>query len=121
MKNLQVQRKLDKLSRRFQNVKKFKPDVFLNSVIDAMEEVGGMSGLRVAANQPLTLRNHTAHYNLPIRYEEHSARLSAQGKRNYAFLEGLMGYLEGQEVSPQDIEYHLGKGYSSKHHQPSSN
>jgi len=110
-----VQRQLNKSAQKFQ-LKKFKPKKLLEEVIDTMSLVGGMTGLRVASHQTMTLRNHDNSYNLPIRYEQHSEKLSSFGKKAYAFLEDLHSYLIDQGVSPRKIEYHLGKAYASKHH-----
>ena len=118
MKNAQVQDRLNQSSRRFENVRKFKPGAFLNEVVGAMNDVGGITGFRVASGQTMTIHNHAASYTLPVRYEEHSAKQSALGKKAYLFLEGFMDYLQGQGVSKRAMEYHLGRDYSSKHHAP---
>ncbi len=116
MKNITVQKKLKKAVTRFQANKKFKPGMFLDEVVETMASIGGITGFRVASHQSLVLRNHTAHYSLPVRFEEYSGRLSSAGKRQYAFLEGLVGHLREEGVSPREMEYHLGKDYASKHH-----
>ena len=116
MKNEETQQKLKKAARRFLAVKKVKPKQFLNTVVEALDPLGGITGFRVACHQTLTLHNHTASYNVPIPYEEHTGSLSAQGKRAYEFLDHLREHLTVQGVSPRDMEFHLGKYFASKHH-----
>jgi hypothetical protein len=118
MKNPNVQDRLNKSAKRFVQVKKLKPEVFLDEVVDSMSTIGGITGFNVRSNGTMTLCNHTANYNLPIRYEEHSQRLSSMGKKAYGFLEGLYHHLSQEGVSPRNMQFHLGKNYSSKHHCP---
>jgi hypothetical protein len=118
MKDPNVQDRLNRSARKFVQVKKHKPEVFLDEVVNAMNTIGGITGFNVKCNSTMTLCNHTANYNLPIRYEEHSQRLSAPAKRAYNFLEGLYNHLAKEGVSPRQMQFHLGKDYSSKHHCP---
>ncbi len=121
MKDPQIQEQLRKATKGFLNGKRKRPAEFLNEVVAAMLPAGGITGFSVSSNQTMTLRNHNAWYCLPVRYEEHTQRLSAQGRRAYEFLELFIEYMGSQGVDKSQIEYHLGKGYSSKHHQPAAN
>ncbi len=118
MKDTAVQTRINKLARKFQAVKKFNAEKLLDNIVDAMAPIGGITGFNVASNQTMTIHNHTALYNLPIRYEEHSNKLSSFGKRSYAFLEKFEDYLINEGTSPRNIEYHMGKKYATKHHDP---
>jgi len=118
MKDIIVETRLKKLAKRFQNAKKFKPEKLVDHVVEAMMPIGGITGFNVVSHGTMTLHNHSDRYNLPIRYEEHSERLSSFGKRAYTFLERLQDHLMDDGISPRNIEYHLGKAYSTKHHDP---
>lgn len=118
MKDAKVQKSLDKLARKFQAVKKYKPAKLLDDIVSTMDPIGGITGFHVRSYGTITLDNHTAKYNLPIRYEEHSDNLSSFGKRAYSFLEAMRDELSEQGVSPRKMEYHLGKAYASKDHDP---
>jgi len=113
----EVQKNLNKMTKKFQNNKKMKEDALLEYIVSAMDEVGGITGLYVASNQTLKLKNEKEIYNVPIKYEQHSKNLSAFGKRSYKFFEKLTDYLVTvAEVSKKNIQYHLGRDYSGKHH-----
>ncbi len=118
MKDLEVQKQLNGTACKFTARKKMKPREALDEIVTAMDLVGGITGLKVASHQTMTILNHTASYNFPIRYEEHSPNLSSFGKKTYRLLEHLQDYLISHGVSPRNIEYHMGKMYSSKHHDP---
>ncbi len=117
--DIDVQHELKGVARKFQAGKRIRPVQMVDMVVEAMTPIGGITGLRVAANQTMTLHNHGGSYTLPIRYEEHrQGALSAFGRRAYAFLEELRDHLVDAGVSPRNIEYHMGPNYSSKHHCP---
>ena len=116
MKDSNVQEGLEKAANRFKNVKKTEPADLLESIVGLMEPIGGITGITVRSNMAPSIHNHSASYNLPIKFEEHSGRLSSFGKKAYAFLDLMMDHLECIGVSPRNIECHLGKRYSTKHH-----
>jgi len=116
MKNEDVQSNLKEVANKFVNVKQYGAEHLLSDVIELMAPIGGITGFEVKSHKNLTLRNHTAHYHLPIKYEGHSNKLSKIGKKAYDFVDLLGEYLIKIGVSKKNLEYHLGKTCASKHH-----
>ena len=119
MKEQGLESRLKKLALRFGTVKKYKPVTLLDDILETVAPVGGLTGLKVHSYGTLTLCTGVGNYKLPIQYEEYrDGGLSSFGKRAYEFLEALSDYLVDTGISKRDIEFHLGKSYSSKHHDP---
>lgn len=118
MKKQTIQELLNKAAQQFCTVKRVKATRLLEEVVYIMDPIGGITGLLAKQNCTITLHNHNDSYKLPIRMPEHTSNLSRQDKKNYEFLELMNKYLLDHGVSKRDIEYHMGKRYSSKHQRP---
>lgn len=116
MKDNEVVKNLRKIGER---LKRKRADIseLVSDTIESMSPIGGITGIKVQSNSSITLHNHTNSYLIPINMEP-SDEVSAIGSQAYCFFETLVRELCSYGVPKRNIEFHLGRDYSSKHHQP---
>ena len=116
MKSNEVQRQLDKAAAEFCTAKKYTEGSLLEHVVQAMAPIGGIGGFNVRANARMTIQNHSDRYTLRITFPEYGEGMSFLDRKCIEFVRIFKAYLISQGVSKTSMEYHLGKGCSSKHH-----
>ena len=116
MKNANVNKNIKKAANNFTARKD--PVRCIDDLVSSMDTIGGITGFNVESNNNLRLVNHNDTYTVPVRFEEHGPGLSKFGKQCYQALEILMDTLTYQGVPKGNMQFHLGKNYSSKHHDP---
>ena len=116
MKDGKVTKKLRQIGHQLSR-KKVSVDALVDDVLDCMKIVGGITGLKTKSYSPITIHNHTDSYSIPVRMNP-SDEISSKGSQMYDFFERLVEKLYGTGITKDRFEFHLGKDYSSKHHQP---
>lgn len=114
-KDEHVQKALNDLAKKFES-KKTKPKKMLESIVESLDKVGGITGLYGASNKYLRIKNHDGIYNIPLKIPTHKKGLGKNQKKYYDVIFSLVEYCLGNGVKKGNIQLHLGKGCSTKHY-----